>query len=76
MFLDQVNEKEIQNIISNNTNSKAVNLNIVPTFFLKQFKNALSAPLALIINMSFKTGIFALVCKIANIISICKKETN
>ena len=57
-FLKPVNEKEIQNIISNTANNKAVGPNSVPNFLLKQFKEELSIPLSLIINMSFKTGIF------------------
>ena len=57
-FLEPVNEKEIQNITSNTANNKAVGPNSVPNFLLKQFKEELSIPLSLIINMSFKTGIF------------------
>ena len=72
-FLKPVNEKEIQNIISNTANNKAVGPNSVPNFLLKQFKEELSIPLSLIINASFKTGIFPRACKMANIIPIYKK---
>ena len=69
-FLKPVNEKEIQNIISNTANNKAIGPNSVPNFLLKQFKEELSVPLSLIINMSFKTGISPQACKLANIIPI------
>ena len=63
----------MQNIISNTANNKAVGSNSVSNFLLKQFKEELPITLSLIINMSFKTGIFPRACKIANIISIYKK---
>ena len=72
-FLKPVNEKEIQNIISNTANNKAVGRNSVPNFLLKQFKEELSIPFSLIINMSFKTGISPQACKLANIIPKYKK---
>ena len=75
-FLKPVNEKEIQNIISNTANNKAVGPSSVPNFLLKQFKEELSIPLSLIINMSFKTSIFPQARKMANIIPIYKKEAN
>ena len=65
-FLKPVNEKEIQNIISNTANNKAVGPNSVPNFLLKQFKEELSIPYPLIINMSFKTGIFPQAYNMAN----------
>ena len=75
-FLKPVNEKEIQNIISNTANNKAVGPSSVPNFLLKQFKEELSIPLSLIINMSFKNSIFPQARKMANIIPIYKKEAN
>ena len=69
-FLEPVSEKEIQNIISNTTINKAVGPNSVPIFLLKQFKEELSIPLSLIVNMSFKTVIFPQACKMTNTMPI------
>ena len=52
---------------------KAVGPHSIPTNILKEYKKILSIPLAIIINISFKTGIFPELCKIAHVIPVYKK---
>ena len=52
---------------------KAVGHHSIWTNILKEYKKILSISLALIINISFKTGIFPELSKIAHIIPVYKK---
>ena len=70
LLLNPVNENEIINMFSV---KKAVGPHSIPTNILKEYKEILYIPLALIINISFKTGIFPELCKIAHVIPVYKK---
>ena len=52
---------------------KAVGRHSIWTNILKEYKKIISISLALIINISFKTGIFPELSKIAHIIPVYKK---
>ena len=70
LLLNPVNESEIINMFSV---KKAVGPHSIPTNILKEYKKIFSLPLALIKNISFKTGIFPELCKIAHVIPVYKK---
>ena len=53
-----VTESEIKKIINMFSEKKAIGPYSIPINILKEYKKILSIPLALIINISFKTGIF------------------
>ena len=53
---------------------KDVGPHSIPTNILKEYKKILSIPLALIINISFKTGIFSELYKIAHFIPVYKNR--
>ena len=73
ILLNPVTESEIEKIINMFSVKKAVGPHSIPTNILKQYKKILSILLALIINISFKTGIFRELCKIAHVILVYKK---
>ena len=68
-----VTESEIEKIINMFSEKKAVGPYSIPINILKEYKKILSIPLALIINISFKRGIFPELCKIAHVIPVYKK---
>ena len=65
----------IQTILSSSRNRKATGSNSIPKKILKEFKNSLSEPLASLIDLSFKTGVFPIVNKTAKGISLYQKFT-
>ena len=65
---------EILDIINSLDLNKSLGPNSIPIYILKISKNVFSNNLAKIINLSFKTGIFPDLCKIAKVIPIFKKE--
>ena len=73
LLLIPVTESEIEKIINMFSEKKAVGPYSIPTNILKEYKKILSIPLALIINISFKRGIFPELCKIAHVIPVYKK---
>ena len=73
ILLDSVTGDEIESLICNLNSRKAVGPNSIPTHILKEFKNILKIPLAIIINFFFQTGIFSEQCQIVHITPIFKK---
>ena len=66
-------ESEIEKIINIFSDKRAVGPHSIPTNILKEYKKIFSIPLALIKNISFETGIFPELCKIAHVIPVYKK---
>ena len=56
LLLQPAREKETMSVIGNISTRKAVGPNSVPEFILKEFKDKLKTPTAIIINISFLTG--------------------
>ena len=52
------------------SDKKAVDPHRIPANILKEYKRIFSIPLALIINISFKTGIFPELCKLVQTIDL------
>jgi len=73
-FLVPTIPQEIFKIIESLDQKKTLGPNSIPTFILKQFNNFFSEKLSTIINLSFETGIFPNMCKIAKVIPIFKKD--
>ena len=71
LLLNPVYESEIINMFSV---KKALGPHSIPTNILKEYKKILSIPLALIMNISFKRGIFSELCKKGHVIPVYKKE--
>ena len=65
----------MQNIISSLDLNKPVGLNSIPTKILKLLKNDISSQLADILNISFSTGVFPTILKVAKVIPIYKKDS-
>ena len=73
-FLSPVTPQEIFDIIQSFDINKSLGPNSIPIFILKISNNFFSTKLTDIINLSFKSGIFPNLCKIAKVIPIFKKE--
>ena len=73
-FLNPASPQEIFDIILSYDIKKSLGPNSIPIYILKISNNLLSDVLADIINLSFKTGIFPDLCKLAKIIPIFKKD--
>ena len=67
-FLNPASPQEIFDIILSYDIKKSLGPNSIPIYILKISNNFLSDVLADIINLSFKTGIFTDLCKLAKII--------
>ena len=65
--------EEIEDIIVKLNMGKSIGPNSIPTRLLKQFFKEISIPIKKLINLSFETGIFPDVLKLARIIQIFKK---
>ena len=74
IFLTPATPREIYNIISAFDIKKSLGPNSIPVYILKIPNNFFSNKLTDIINLSFKTGIFPDLCKLAKIIPIFKKD--
>ena len=72
-FLAPTEEKEVLTTIKLLKRNKATGPSSIPTKFLKLFQKELSKPIALIINMSFTTGKFPAILKIAKVMPFYKK---
>ena len=68
------NEEEVKPIIKQMKTNKAIGLNSIPTKILKMSQQIIAKPPAYLINLSFSTGVFPDLLKIANIIPVLKKE--
>jgi len=73
-YLSPVKTYEISDIIKSLDLNKSLGPNSIPIFILKLCQGFFSTNLEKIINLSFKTGIFPELCKIAKVIPIFKKE--
>ena len=74
-FLTPTDKNEISLIISSLDSHKSSGLNNIPVKILKLLKNDISQQLSDIFNMSFSTGQFPSVLKIAKVIPILKKQS-
>ena len=73
-FLTATTPHEIYDIISAFDTKKSLGPNSVPVYILKISNNFFSDKLTDIINLSFRTGIFPDLCKLAKVIPIFKKD--
>ena len=74
-FLTPTDKNEISLIISSLDSHKSSGPNSIPVKILKLLKNDISQQLSDIFNMSFSTGQFPSVLKIAKVIPIHKKQS-
>ena len=74
-FLSCTDKYEIINIISSLDRNKATGPNNIPTKILKLLINDISTQLSDIFNVSFSTGVFPSILKIAKVVPIHKKES-
>ena len=74
-FLSPTDKYEIINIISSLDPMKSTGPNSIPTKILKLLKNDISAQLFDIFNVSFSTGVFPTILKIAKVVPIHKKQS-
>ena len=72
-FLKPTNEEEVNSIIKQMKTNKAIGPNSIPTKILKMSQHIIAKPLVYLINLSFSTGVFMDLLKIANIIPDFKK---
>ena len=75
IFLQPTDKEEIANIISSLNSNKASGPNSIPYRILFRLKNEISKQLADLFNLSFMTGIFPSVLKIAKVIPVFKKDS-
>ena len=66
--------QEIYDIIKLLDNKKSLGPNSIPIDILKTFNEFYSEKLSIIINISFSTGVFPELCKLAKVIPIFKKN--
>ena len=64
---------EIIKIIKSFSNNKSAGPNSLPTPILKNCADVLSFPISYLVNLSFTTGKFPNLCKIAKVIPLFKK---
>ena len=74
-FLNPAVPDEVTKVIDSLNLKKSVGPMSIPTYILKLYKQFFSHYLAILINMSFETGIFPDVLKIAKVTPIHKKES-
>lgn len=74
IFLNPVNEAEILDLISQMKVSKSCGPTSIPNKLLKLFGSKLAHPLQHVINLSFCTGHFPDLLKLANVIPLYKKD--
>ena len=73
-FLIPTLPEEISKIIDSLDNNKSLGPNSIPVFMLKSLSPFFSHQLSKIVNLSFITGIFPDLCKVAKVIPIFKEE--
>ena len=74
IFLTPVSDNEVISMLKNLNSSKSCGPSSIATNLLKTHANLLYVPLQLIINASFREGIFPDLLKIANVCPIFKKN--
>ena len=75
LFLQPTDKEEIANIISSLNSNKASGPNSIPYRILFLLKNEISKQLADLFNLSFMTGVFPSVLKIAKVVPVFKKDS-
>ena len=75
IFLQPTDKEEIANIISSLNSNKASGPNSIPYRILFLLKNEISKQLADLFNLSFMTGVFPSVLKIAKVVPVFKKDS-
>ena len=73
-FLSPTDKYEIINIISSLDPNKSTGPNSIPTKILKLLKNDISTQLSDIFNVSFSTGVFPSILKIAKVVPFLKNH--
>ena len=74
-FLAPTTQDEIGDIITSLNSNKSIGPNSIPFKILKLLKNEISSALSDIYNISFSTGVFPSILKVAKVIPIHKKES-
>ena len=74
LFITTTDAHEANLIISSLNSDKSTDLNSLPTKILKLLKNEISTHLADIVNLSFSSGVFPSILKIAKVIPVHKKR--
>ena len=74
-FLSPTDKYKIINIISSLDPIKSTGPNSIPTKILKLLKNDISTQISDIFNISFSTGVFPTILKIAKVVPIHKKQS-
>ena len=72
-FFYSTTPDEIIKIIKSFSNNKSAGPNSLPTPILKNCADVLSFPISYLVNLSFTTGKFPNLCKIAKVIPLFKK---
>ena len=73
-FISPTEPQEVSDIIHLLDINKSLGPNSIPVYILKAFNDFFSENLSKIINISFETGIFPNLCKLAKVIPIYKKD--
>ena len=73
-IIEPTNNDKVLSVIKQFKNGKATDPNSLNTILMKKCVKEISKPLELLFNMSFSNGIFPESLKLANIISIHKKD--
>ena len=73
-FLKPVTYQEVNNIITSLDNNKSLGPNSLPVYIIKLCDQFFTDCIQKITNISFSTGIFPNLCKVAKVIPIFKKE--
>ena len=74
-FLSPTSKSEILSIISSLNSNKSVGPNSITIKILKLLKNDISSQLADIFNISFSTGVFPTILKVAKVVPVYKKDS-
>ena len=75
LFITPTDAHEVNLIMSSLNSDKSTGLNSLPSKILKLLKNEISTHLADIFNLSFSSGVFPSILKIAKVIPVHKKES-
>ena len=75
LFITPTDAHEVNLIISSLNSYKSTGPNSFPTKTLRQLKNEISTHLADLFNLSFSSGVFPSIIKIAKVIPVHKKES-
>ena len=75
LFITSTDAREVNLIISSLNSDKSTGPNGLPTKILKLLKNEISTHLPDIFNLSFSSGVFPSILKIAKVMPVHKKES-